>query len=878
MGNLEQALDLGQGVYTQAEIDAIPSSLSKVASNVLLSGNLALASSAVTKSNANITYTGNGSTQSITTGIASVDFTQPYNGSGGTGKISVDTQAYSSSTSVIRVGSSANASQYTIGEKVEIKRNTDGYRFIATITNIVGNLLDTDAAFERLAVQYTVTEVYAGYYHDRAAGDCIIKNDAGTVIESGSAVVNVSKVHIKGRSFASNNRTYDGLRGILKGISSNNTATEATFTDADSFNAFTATGFTLGADAVGTEINRASETFIAHQTLYTHIKWGLTNQGKRYLTAYNPVTREVMTMYQGSGVAGHQIPNALGIKLDYLDVKNLTTTRLWNSQAGSRIRLSLSENTANNGNFFHTFAEDYTSLVDGLNIWNSSTDTYISYGFANSETKIIKQYQGTGVAGNFIETKDVNGVAKKPRRVIIKRTDGAASWAVLDSKRGGEQCTFLNLSASEYTSAATSLSFDYNGFTNLDNYEANNASGSQYIAIVEFDTTNSTDDTYFDLPTDDTNLNVTAGKLPYTDGRDTTNGAYNVFTQSYTGSVDFSTCPDGIHYVGLDSNNAPKFYEEPKVGIDAFNVWFDKDSGKWYEPYNLVTNGDFDTDTSGWASDNGATLSVVLNKLRVDDNGSDGQATQNITTVNGVTYIVSADVKTDGTAFARIKFGSLYHTETSSTDIVRQSLTFTATSTITTLKLDKSSLAGQYALFDNISVTPVEYDTSILTELSNPISFIDDKPYQVASGTPMDRLVDYPSIPKNVMESSYVDGDLEISGDIVTDGEFVGKNACTAWVNFDGTTTPPTIRDSYNVKDVVRVSTGTYDIYFENEMDNTNYCVSGIGRDDTNDFPGVGTFRRSESPQTTNYFRLETYYGATANNVLQLDAQIFGGK
>ncbi len=32
------------------------------------------------------------------------------------------------------------------------------------------------------------------------------------------------------------------------------------------------------------------------------------------------------------------------------------------------------------------------------------------------------------------------------------------------------------------------------------------------------------------------------------------------------------------------------------------------------------------------------------------------------------------------------------------------------------------------------------------------------------------------------------------------------KNQCTAWVNFDGTTTPPTIRDSYNVSSVVRTS------------------------------------------------------------------------
>ena len=38
---------------------------------------------------------------------------------------------------------------------------------------------------------------------------------------------------------------------------------------------------------------------------------------------------------------------------------------------------------------------------------------------------------------------------------------------------------------------------------------------------------------------------------------------------------------------------------------------------------------------------------------------------------------------------------------------------------------------------------------------------------------------------------------LDIDGDIDFKGVAIGKNACTAWVNFDGTTTPPAIRDSF---------------------------------------------------------------------------------
>lgn len=47
----------------------------------------------------------------------------------------------------------------------------------------------------------------------------------------------------------------------------------------------------------------------------------------------------------------------------------------------------------------------------------------------------------------------------------------------------------------------------------------------------------------------------------------------------------------------------------------------------------------------------------------------------------------------------------------------------------------------------------------------------------------------------------------------------------TAWVIFDGTTTPPTITGSFNISAVVRVSTGAYDIYFKDTMDNANYIA-----------------------------------------------------
>jgi len=50
---------------------------------------------------------------------------------------------------------------------------------------------------------------------------------------------------------------------------------------------------------------------------------------------------------------------------------------------------------------------------------------------------------------------------------------------------------------------------------------------------------------------------------------------------------------------------------------------------------------------------------------------------------------------------------------------------------------------------------------------------------------------------------------------------------CRAWVNFDGTVSPPTIRGSGNVSSVTRAATGDYTITFTNAMPDANYAVTG---------------------------------------------------
>jgi hypothetical protein len=136
--------------------------------------------------------------------------------------------------------------------------------------------------------------------------------------------------------------------------------------------------------------------------------------------------------------------------------------------------------------------------------------------------------------------------------------------------------------------------------------------------------------------------------------------------------------------------------------------------------------------------------------------------------------------------------------------------------------------------------------------------------FEVANGDVVDLHydIDYPKIIEDTVQFNTVIAD-----------EYKGKNACTAWVNFDGQTTPPTIRDSFNVSDVVRVSTGYFEIYFENDMDNTDYCTIGAARNMT------VAHNEGVREKTTKKEVIDIYNTATTlTNPAGVYLQTFGGK
>ena len=91
--------------------------------------------------------------------------------------------------------------------------------------------------------------------------------------------------------------------------------------------------------------------------------------------------------------------------------------------------------------------------------------------------------------------------------------------------------------------------------------------------------------------------------------------------------------------------------------------------------------------------------------------------------------------------------------------------------------------------------------------------------------------------------------------------------ACRAWVNFDGTTSPGTIRASGNVSSVARNGTGDFTVNFTTAMPDANYAVSSthgrVGRILTGNGPNDSTYPnwtttscriRASTPETVPTF------------------------
>lgn len=678
-------------------------------------------------------------------------------------------------------------------------------------------------------------------------------------------------VWMKSRSVAGNNYLFDTIRGATHRIVADSTVADAI--GITMLTAFNNNGFSVGSDIAG---NTNATTYAGWNFQTTHRVSGTTNHGKAYTCHYNPFTGFTMVKYVGSGLAGHEIPHHLGRKLGFYTCKQLDGTGSWMSQYRDWYFLYLNmANTETTASTVSVFNE--TNMSNGTTPeTNGNNLTYIMYGWADSyfdeSNKLIGNYelvtyQGTGVAGNKVKTKG------KPAWVMIKRTDSTGSWNIFDNKRGSDFQNYLYVNSSIVEgSAANFIDALSDGF-NVNLADNNlNVSGGQYIALVAYDTNSNGGGSYYPLATDTANVQINNALIPLAQGIDGSGSKNSIVVANET--ITGLAYTEGKNYLFVDKLGAygvtpyrPRYLSSDLIRTFASEAseYYDVVKNKWFSTSGhgeLVTNGTFDSNTTGWTACEVAgavigTISVSNSTLQLTNNGTASTYTGAYQILSGLTIGREYTVKSYGVSTCAIMVGTspLYASKQAGAN-AGTTLKFIAHSTSVHLVVyNNTATASSSVNIDNISV--FASDIVPTTEITNSRNYLNHIVYADADGG----VLYVEELPK-----------IEYK-DVIKANDFKGKNACTAWVNFDGTTTPPTIRDSYGFSSCIRTGVARYRLYFDRPMDNLNYGF-------------VTQYRRmtswadsgSDGAKDLNYIAIQVLENGAELQSNDISVQIFGGR
>jgi hypothetical protein len=294
-------------------------------------------------------------------------------------------------------------------------------------------------------------------------------------------------VWIKSRSATTSHKLTDSVRGITKGLISNTDGAETT--DVNGLTDFTTTGFTIGSDS---NYNTNGATYVAWCWKAGQGVTSTNNEGSIPSTvSVNHTAGFSIIRYTGTGVTGsvgHGILSTVPPK--FLIIKRTNTTGNWlcvndfltnynwyltlnttNTQTGDASIGNMDPNQTN-------FGVGTSALV------NASGSTYVAYCWTPIEGySAFGKYTGNGSTdGTFVYT------GFRPKFVMLKRTDAAGNWLVIDTSREpynseNRAVLFPNVTDAE-TTGATPNDILSNGFKPRNSGVGTNANGGTYIYMA----------------------------------------------------------------------------------------------------------------------------------------------------------------------------------------------------------------------------------------------------------------------------------------------------------------------------------------------------------------------------------------------------------
>ena len=287
----------------------------------------------------------------------------------------------------------------------------------------------------------------------------------------------------KRRDSTGHNSLFDSVRGITKGLESNQTNAE--FTSTDYYSSFDSDGFTIAAGSGGAG-NGSSQTAV--QWCWKAGGAASSNSNGSITSSVSVNTTAGFSVCSWTGNSG-TIGHGLGVKPDMIIIKSRQTSNNWvvlhNSLTGGMdtngIVLNDTAAETSGGSGMAEPTSSVFTITGGL----AANDNNIGYVFASIKgySKFGK-YTGNGNAeGPFVYT------GFRPAFVFLKQINGADSWYIYDNKANpsnpNAQYLRPNLNAAEGT--FTTLDTLSNGFKfRTDDNDFNGSSDTYlYWAIAE---------------------------------------------------------------------------------------------------------------------------------------------------------------------------------------------------------------------------------------------------------------------------------------------------------------------------------------------------------------------------------------------------------
>ena len=223
----------------------------------------------------------------------------------------------------------------------------------------------------------------------------------------------------------------------------------------------------------------------------TNTTFGSTNFDGSLLSVSNPNTKSGFSIvtYTGTG-ANATVGHGLGSAPRWITMKRRDSAQNWvvyHEEVGNQRQtyLNLTDpQSGTNSVYFNNTSPTSTVFSLGSDSYaNASSGTYVAYCFAEVEGySKFGSYTGNGSSdGAFVFT------GFRPAWIMLKRTDSADDWIMVDTTRAtindAGQTLFANLSDAE-TDYSTQMDIVSNGFKLRNNGGSKNASSGSYIYMA----------------------------------------------------------------------------------------------------------------------------------------------------------------------------------------------------------------------------------------------------------------------------------------------------------------------------------------------------------------------------------------------------------